>query len=166
MKITILKLITIMSIICLFAGPLIAKTSHDNAQALQELKQAHVYFDVNLKEDELLTFRLEMLGRTITMMADAGLEVTAVIGFRGGASRFITRDDHYVLEEDMANKKKIQDMVRRFAAEGITLEQCAIAADILDIPYEDFMPEITIVGNGYVSLIGYQAQGYAVVPMD
>jgi intracellular sulfur oxidation DsrE/DsrF family protein len=56
--------------------------------------------------------------------------------------------------------------VREFSKSGIVVEQCAIAAEIFDIPQEDFIPEVKVVGNGYISLVGYQAQGYSVVPMD
>lgn len=146
--------------------PLAAASSEDNSNALAGLNTAKVYFDVSLKDDNLLVFRMELLDKTIKQMEDAGLDVSGVVGFRGGASRFITRDDHYVLEEEIDNKKKIQQWVREFAERGIVVEQCAIAAEILDIPQQDFIPEVKIVGNGYISLVGYQAQGYSVVPMD
>jgi len=143
-----------------------SQTSFDNHLSLNGVTKAYVYFDISLKEDELLVFRMNLLDRTIREMNEAGLEVTAVIGFRGGASRFITKDDHYVLEEEVENKKKIQDWIKRFSSQGITIEQCAIAAEINDIPVDDFLSEVKIVGNGYISLVGYQAQGYSVVPMD
>ncbi|NNK12987.1 MAG: DsrE family protein, partial [Desulfofustis sp.] len=143
-----------------------AASNHNNDSALKGIKTAQVYFDVSLKDDNLLVFRMEMLDKTIKQIEDAGLEVSTVVGFRGGASRFITKDDHYVLEEEISNKKKIQDWVKQFSERGIIIEQCSIAAGILDIPQEDFMEEIKVVGNGYISLVGYQAQGYSVVPMD
>src|SRR5210317_1587595 len=143
-----------------------SQTSLDNNLSLNGVTKAYVYFDISLKEDELLVFRMNLLDRTIREMNEAGLEVTTVIGFRGGASRFITKDDHYVLEEEVENKKKIQDWIKRFSSQGITVEQGAIAAEINDIPVDDFLSEVKLVGNGYISLIGYQAQGYSVVPMD
>ena len=73
--------------------PLAAAPGPDNSRALAGLTSAKVYFDVSLKDDNLLVFRMELLDKTITQMEDAGLEVSAVVGFRGGASRFITKDD-------------------------------------------------------------------------
>ena len=158
-------LLTIGIVGCLTV-PAVAGSNQNNGNALNGLNSALVYFDVSLKDDNLLVFRMELLDKTIKQIEDAGLEVSTVVGFRGGASRFITRDEHYVLEEEISNKKKIQDWVKRFSERGIVIEQCAIAADIHDIPHGDFMEEVTVVGNGYVSLVGYQAQGYSVVPMD
>ena len=159
MKNPFLKVIVTLSLIGLFVVPSVSGTKFDNSNALKGLKQTQVYFDVSLKDDKLLVLRMELVARTIKEMEEAGLEVNGVVGFRGGASRFITQNDHYVLEEEFSSKKKIQDWVKRFSSKGITIEQCAI-------PTKDFLPEVTVVGNGYISLVGYQAQGYSVVPMD
>ena len=48
----------------------------------------------------------------------------------------------------------------------IDLEQCRIAAGFEDIAIADFLPQVKLVANGYVSMIGYQSQGYSFVPMD
>ena len=160
------KALLTISIVGCLTVPAVAGSNQNNGSALHGLETARVYFDVSLKDDNLLVFRMELLDKTVKQMEDAGLKVNTVVGFRGGASRFITRDEHYVLEEEISNKKKIQDWVKRFSERGIVIEQCAIAADIHDIPHLDFMEEVTVVGNGYVSLVGYQAQGYSVVPMD
>ena len=149
-----------------FTSPAAAQTIYDNTRALKGLSTSNIYFDVSLNEAQKLAFRMDLVQRTIQQIQEAGLSVSVVIGFRGGASRFITRDDHYVLEDDLSSKKKIQEWVKVFTAQGVMIEQCSIAAELYDIKPDDFLPEITIVKNGYVSLIGYQSQGYAVVPMD
>ena len=166
MKRFFLKLLTIVCLTACFTIPSVASEGFDNSNALKNISKAQVYFDVSVKESKLLLLRMELLDRTIKELEKDGLEVSGVVGFRGPASRYITKDEHYVLEESVADKKKIQEWVKTFAANGIIVEQCAIAAEILNIPADDFIPEIKIVGNGYVSLIGYQAQGYSVVPMD
>lgn len=161
-----IKIVALILLCCASATGVSAQTAYDNRDALAGIKKAQIYFDVNLKDDELLVVRLELLDRTIRNLQEADVDASVVIGFRGAASRFITRDNHYVLDEQVANKIKIQDRVRQFASQGFRVEQCAIAAEILDIPPDDFLPEVKIVGNGYVSMIGYQTQGYAMVPMD
>ena len=143
-----------------------SQAEFDNSRSLDGVQKASIYFDVSLKDDALLVFRMDLLDRTIKTLDESGLEVSAVIGIRGHASRFITKGEHYVLDEQVENKKKIQQWIKRFSDRGIVIEQCAIAAGMHDIASDDFLPEVTIVGNGYVSLVGYQAQGYSVVPMD
>ncbi len=148
------------------SAPLGAQQVFDNNESLKGIDKVQIYFDVNVKDDNLLAFRMEMIDRTIRDMVDAGVEVGAVIGFRGGASRFITEDEHYVLREEVANKKKIQDWIVYFSDRGIVVEQCAIAAEINHLDTADFLPDVTVVGNGYVSMAAYQSRGYAVIPMD
>ncbi len=143
-----------------------AQAIYDNDSALKNVLQANVYFDVNLDDSQKLLLRMNLLQKTVQQLRDAGLDKSIVIGFRGGASRFITKGDHYVLDEEIEDKQKIQTLISRFSDEGLTIEQCSIAADLLDIIHEDFLPGVRIVANGYISLIGYQTQGYAVVSMD
>ncbi len=163
-------LFTYLLVMCFTLGSLSAaaasQAEFDNSRALDGVQKTSIYFDVSLTDDALLVVRMDLLDRTIRTLEESGLEVNAVIGVRGHASRFITEDDHYVLEEEIDNKKKIQEWVKRFSDRGVVIEQCAIAAGMHDIAPDDFLPQVTIVGNGYVSLVGYQAQGYAVVPMD
>ena len=165
-KRTFLTSITMIILVLVSIGLSNAQTTYNNNNALKNITQSNIYFDVSLNDDQKLLLRLNLLQRTIQQMKDAGVDVSVVIGFRGGASRFITKDDHYVLKEETANKQKIQEQVSKLGNEGILIEQCSIAAELFDIAYDDFLPEVDVVGNGYVSLIGYQNQGYAVVPMD
>jgi len=63
-------------------------------------------------------------------------------------------------------KKKIQGWIGQFHENGFTLEQCAIAARGQKVPAGDILPEITVVKNGYISIVAYQNKGFALLPMD
>lgn len=158
------------SVVFLFSmvlsAPQAAQQVFENSASLKGIDKIQIYFDVNVKDDNLLAFRMEMIDRTIRGMVEAGVEVGAVIGFRGKASRFITKDEHYVLREEVVNKKKIQDWIAYFSDRGIIVEQCAIAAEMNHIEVDDFLPDVNVVGNGYISMAAYQSRGFAVIPMD
>ena len=47
---------------------------------------------------------------------------------------------------------------------GIRLEICLVAAQVFGVDPGSVLPEIKQVGNGWISLIGYQARGYSLVP--
>jgi hypothetical protein len=128
--------------------------------------EARVYFDVSLGEPEKLVVRLGLIEKTRDDLIAAGLTPRIVVGIRGKASNFFTRDEDYVLESDLAVKKNILAQVARFKTMGIRLEQCGLAADMQGIATTDFLPQLEMVGNGYVAMITYQGQGYAYVPMD
>jgi intracellular sulfur oxidation DsrE/DsrF family protein len=71
-----------------------------------------------------------------------------------------------VPDEAKDAKREARQWIERFRKNGFAVEQCAIAAEMLDIDLKDFIPEVEIVQNGYVSIVGYQQQGYAFLPMD
>lgn len=145
---------------------LAAEHDLDNNVALHGLTNLSVFFDVNVGNAGLLNKRMDLIDRTITQLKQANTKVIAVIGFRSGASRFVTKEADYIIDEELEHKKAVQTWVRKFVSQGIRVEQCSLAAEQQGIAFGDFMPEVAVVKNGYVSMIGYQAKGYAVIPMD
>lgn len=138
----------------------------DNSRALAGQKQVGVIFDVNTGSPQKLLLRLRLIEETIAGIAAEGRKSDVVVAFRGGATRFMTRGDKYLPEEDLALKEQIQQQVKRLKALGYRTEQCAVAVRLLKVDPADIIPEVELVGNGYISMIGYQNRGYAFVPMD
>ena len=137
-----------------------------NADALKGLKTVKVVCDVNVGEPKLLLGRMELIDATYTQLLDAGIQPTFVVAFRGPATKYVTRGTGYVAPEDRAIKKKIQGWVAQFHENGFALEPCAIAARALNVSFGDILPQITVVQNGYISIVAYQNKGYALLPMD
>ncbi len=144
----------------------LAVEASNNNKALAGIRETNVYFDVNVGEPAKLLTRLELIEKTYSQLVAAGVAPRFVVGIRGKASNFFTRGGDYVLAADLAAKQNIAARIDQFKGQGFGLEQCRIAADLQEIDVADFLPQIEVVANGYVSMIGYQAQGYAFVPMD
>lgn len=138
----------------------------DDKQALAGLTSVKIVCDVNVGEAKMLLRRLELIDETYSQLIDAGVTPTVVVAFRGGASRFVTRGVKYVDAGDAGIKKEIQGWVDQFSQHGFRLEQCAIAAKAYEVDPADFLPTVTVVQNGYISIVAYQARGYAFLPMD
>ncbi len=158
--------VTIIFLVAMFASNGFSAQTYNNGNAFTGVKGARVYFDVNVGEPEKLIIRLQLIESTYNQLVASGVSPQVVVGIRGKASNFFTRDGGYVLDADVPLKKKIASRIDQFKAQGFQLEQCAIAADMQNIPTADFLPQLEVVSNGYVSMIGYQTQGYAFVPMD
>jgi len=137
-----------------------------DANALKGLKAVKVVCDVNVGDPKLLLRRMELIDDTYTQLIDAGIQPTFVIVFRGPATNFITRGTRYVSPEHHAIKKEIKGWIDQFQENGFSLEQCAIAARGQKVSYKDLLPQITVVQNGYISIVAYQNKGYALLPMD
>lgn len=149
---------------------LLATPAAGNAQqpnrALKGVSSVKVYYDVNVGKGKKLATRLMLINKTFSQLEDAGVQSQFIVGFRGKASRFMTKGSHYVLEEDVPNKKQVHSLAIQLIKKGIRLEQCRIAADLQAINPNDFLPGITVIQNGYISMIGYQTKGFVMIPMD
>jgi uncharacterized protein len=86
-----------------------------------------------------------------------------VIVFRGAAVRLISSDRKSFNESDKEELDKFADTIRQLKKDGVKMEVCLYAAKSLGIDAATIMPEIDHVGNGFISVVGYQAQGYALV---
>jgi hypothetical protein len=140
--------------------------SYNNDKALKGLTETKAYFDVTVGEPKPLLIRLQLIEKTYQQLVTAGVTPAFVVGIRGKASIFFTRGKDYVLDIDLPEKEQIAAIVKKLNAIKIPIEQCRIAAGFEDIDAADFLPEVELVANGYLSMIGYQSQGYGFVPMD
>lgn len=86
-----------------------------------------------------------------------------VIVFQGPAVKLITTDRSNFPEKDFAELDKLHAMIRQLKADGVTMEVCLYAANVVGVDPATILPEIDQVNNGFISTIGYQAQGYAMV---
>lgn len=125
-----------------------------------------VYFDVNVGIPKKLETRLRLINATYDQLLEQGKKPEFVVGFRGKASYFVTKGEGYVEPEDLAFKQKIQQWVNTIKGRGIRIEQCRIAAGLVGVDPKDFLPELEVVENAYVSMIVYQQQGFSQIPMD
>ena len=138
----------------------------DNRDALEGLTTTRAVFDINQGDPKILALRLKLIEETYRQLREAGADPRFVLTFRGQASLFLTRGEKYIAPDDLPLKNEIELLLNQFGEHGMPLEQCAIAARLLNIDTADFLPGIKIVANGYTSLIGYQNRGYAFIPME
>jgi intracellular sulfur oxidation DsrE/DsrF family protein len=83
--------------------------------------------------------------------------------FHGPAVKMISTDPSHF---DASEKKALDEfagMVRQMKKDGVKLEVCLYAAKVLGVDPASILPEVDHVGNGFISVVGYQAKGYSVV---
>ena len=85
------------------------------------------------------------------------------IVFHGSAVKLISSDRSGFEPEEIVEIDKYQSTLRQMKKDGVNLEVCDYALKVMKVDPESVIPEVDHVGNGFVSVIGYQAQGYAVV---
>jgi len=134
--------------------------------SLKGLQHARFVVDMNQGNANLLKLRLALVLETIENITADGVTPLVVVAFRGGATKFMTENDDYIVQEDLQAKAEIHKLISELSKKGVKLEQCSIALRMLGVDKKEVYPAVNVVQNGYVSLIGYQNQGYAILPME
>jgi intracellular sulfur oxidation DsrE/DsrF family protein len=86
-----------------------------------------------------------------------------VVVFHGAAVKLISTDRKGWKPEEVAEVGKFADTIRQMKKEGVAFEVCLYAAKVMGVDPATILPEVDHVGNGFISVAGYQAQGYSVV---
>jgi len=159
---SIFKGIVFSTVLCLFV---VVNGYGGQYQALDGVKDVKVVFDVRSKKVKSAFVQLGLIHETFK---DRNiLEVSAkpqfVVVFGGAAVKLLSTDHEGFSDEEKVLVGHIADILAAMVTDGIRLEICLFAADIYGVEPETIMPGIHHVDNGWISLIGYQNKGYALV---
>src|SRR5580704_15418206 len=137
----------------------------DDHAALTGLKEVKVAFDVKDGDAKLLLARLDIIDETRQSLIQQGVKPHFILAFRGPATKLVQTDPDKIKPEDRAMAAKIASRIKELsAAPGVDgFEQCAVAVREQGTKPELVLPEIRVVGNGFISLMAYQAKGYAYI---
>jgi len=153
--------------VCSFAIVLVAAGSAaaQGYAALQGAREIKTVFDVRQGDAARLSRYLGLIRQTLADPA-----ITAVPGspdfrvvFHGTSVRLISRSREGVSAEDARVMDQIAETVSAMAKDGITMEVCRIALASANVDPASVLPGITPVGNGWISLLGYQGSGYSLI---
>jgi len=137
----------------------------DDRAALAGLKEVKVAFDIKDGDGKALLGRLDIIDETRQSLIQQGVTPHFILAFRGPATKLVQTDQDKIKPEDRALATKIAARIKELSgAPGVDgFEQCAIAAREQGTKTELVLPEIRVVGNAFISLMAYQAKGYAYI---
>ena len=137
----------------------------DDSAALAGLKEGRIAFDIHEGDPKLLLARLNIIDETRQSLIQQDVKPHFILAFRGPATKLVQTDQAKIKPEDreMAAKiaARIKEMSKSPGVDGF--EQCAVASRQQETKTELVLPEIRVVGNGFISLMAYQAKGYAYI---
>lgn len=88
-----------------------------------------------------------------------------VLVFIGPAVKLVSTKTEEFSAEDRQMIAKIAETVAAMAKDGLKFEICLVAVNAYGVDPATILPEIKQVGNGWISLVGYQHMGYGLVPV-
>lgn len=134
--------------------------------ALGDLKVGKGVFLVDIGDAKKLNFYLEVIQGTYKGMKEQGVEPDFILVFIGPSVKYLSTSPSPETEQEAGGVlMEIESNVEALASLGVKQEICAVATRVFGIKNDQVIPELTLVADGFVSLIGYQAQGYHLVPV-
>ncbi len=140
-------------------------TGLKDAEALSDLKAAKGVFMLDVKDPGRMAHVLKVIEETHQGIAKQGVKPELIVVIIGSSVAFLTKDRRGISYTDQRSISEIQSGIGKLKTLGIKMEVCGIALRGMDVRPDDLIPEVTTVGNGFISAIGYQSQGYQLVPV-
>ncbi len=138
----------------------------NDAAALKGVKEGKGVFLIDFNDAKKTAFYLEIIKGSHAGLTRQGVKPDFVIVYIGPTVRFLSTAPDGELELEQGDTlKAIAARVKELAQLGVRQEICAIATQVFKVPNETVLPGLTLVGDGFISLIGWQSQGYKLVPL-
>lgn len=139
--------------------------SPNDSDALVGVETGKVVFDMNSADAGKTALYLTVIGQTVNDLVRQGVKPDVILAFRGPSVKFISKDREKTDPADLENLDKIAAQLADLQNQGVRMESCSVATQMLGVDNDQLLDGIKPVGNTFVSLTGYQAQGYAVIPI-
>ena len=141
-----------------------AEREPDNAAALAGLQSTRSVFLVNKATAPETGRYLKGILATHEGLVKQGVAPTTVLVFLGRPVQFITTTPkESIAAEEQEALESIAATARDLKALGVRMEVCSAATKHFGVDNDSLLPGMDAVGNGFISLIGWQSKGY--VPM-
>lgn len=156
------RVVLAVLLVAFVAAPTLAG-GYDNA--LKGVKSFDVVFDFTHGDPKVANSILTAMdaiddGSEVEAMPN-GANIAVVI--HDYAVNLISTDRGEHDDTEWAEIQKFQETLKQMKEDGATLEVCQYALDVFGVDRSTVIPEIDQVPNGFVSVVGYQKQGYALV---
>jgi len=137
----------------------------DDKDALQGMKEGKIVYDITEGDGKALLERIETVDETRQALVEQGVTPHMVVTFRGPATKLVQTDMEKVKPEDRPYATKIAALLAKMSkTPGIeSIEQCSVAIRHQGTKAENVLPPVKVIGNSYISLMAYQAKGYAYI---
>jgi len=137
----------------------------EGSEALKQLQSVQAVIDFKTGNPKKALIYLTLIGDTFK---DRDIQAVTthpdfVVNFGGESVKLFAKDMKGYAPEEQKTINGIKDKIAALAKEGIRFEYCTYAGNLFGVEPAQ-VPGISVVDNGWVSLIGYQARGYSLVP--
>jgi intracellular sulfur oxidation DsrE/DsrF family protein len=157
----------LLGMLCFFAVSASASAAnYDDSAALNGISSAKAVFLLDFKTAKKTAFYLDLVKGTYDGLNRQGVEPEMVVVVIGPTVQFLSDTNNpeltFEYEEEFAS---IQKNIKALHERGVRIEVCAIATKVFKVKDESLPEELSMVADGFISLIGWQTQGYKLIPV-
>lgn len=155
-----------LTLFILFPNFALSSSAIDDTDALKGNLTAKALFDINVSTASKLELYLQVIKQTRSDLLNQGMTPDFVIAFRGASVKLITSDNQAFSDRERQYLARSSEYLKELSKLGVKLEACSIATELFKINNEKLLPGVKVVRNTFISLIGYQGQGYKIIPIQ
>lgn len=145
-------------------GNAAASNAYNDSAALNGLKDAKGVFMISLDQPKKLALYLSVIAGSHENFLRQNVKPDLKIVFIGASVRHLTATPA-AGEDSLETYQEIARQIDRLKAKGVDMEVCAIATALFKIDNGQLLKSLRVVNDGFISTIGYQTQGYQLVPI-
>ena len=163
-KIPIMSIFLMVCLLMITAG----NTFSEEYGIMKGLKSVKAVFDFELGNPQSALLHLKVIHQTFKdkniWMGKKKPDIVVV--FIGPSVKLVSKNRGAFSVEDQKILDEYASTISAMANDGVKFEICLVAVKLLGVEPSSILPEIKQVGNGWISLIGYEAKGYSLVPVS
>ncbi|WP_243755416.1 DsrE family protein [Thiomicrorhabdus sp. 6S3-12] len=133
---------------------------------MQGLKSMHVIYDIRKSTPNAMLVYLKGIESNRSNLIKEGVEPHQRIVFIARSVKFITTQPSEEVEMQYGPVlEKVAAQIARLVELGVKMEVCSAATAAFNVDNDTLLPGIKPVRSGFLSVMGWQAQGYQLVPV-
>ncbi|QKI88327.1 DsrE family protein [Thiomicrorhabdus xiamenensis] len=138
----------------------------NNKEAMQGLESMHVIYDIRKSNPNAMLVYLKGIESNRSNLIKEGVEPYQRIVFIARSVKFITTQPSEEVEMQYGPVlEKVAAQIARLLELGVKMEVCSAATAAFNVDNDTLLPGIKPVRSGFLSVMGWQAQGYQLVPV-
>jgi intracellular sulfur oxidation DsrE/DsrF family protein len=134
-------------------------------EGMTSVKSTKIVFDERESNPKATALHLKLVHQTYKDLAAMKKQPAIVVVFMGPSVKLVSKNREGFSTEDNKSLDEIANTISAMSKDGIKSEICLVAVKFFNVDPASVLPEIKLVGNGWISATVYQAQGYSLVPV-
>ncbi|WP_026333145.1 DsrE family protein [Thioalkalivibrio sp. ALM2T] len=138
----------------------------DNREATQGIETMRAVYDMRKSDPNVMLAYLRGIATNHENLIKEGVEPDLRMVFIAEAVKFITTDPEPEIAIDHGDTlEEIAKAIDRLDELGVKMEVCGAATRAYGVDNDKVLEPIQPVRSGFIAVMGYQNQGYALVPV-